>query len=208
MGTQFRDDRFACVISTLPAANFTELNPGDPLWVIPFFANMKNLTSVSTLSLQIWLQRATPGQIDGTIATLPLPFGYAIDYKRMVPEFRDDARYGAALEWVGGEDGYESLSDEELISKARAGLARVPGFEGTDLEEPVHLSLRRNRANHNRYLLTDPGTLRFRPTVKTPLRGLLLAGDWVRNEVDGPSMEGAIRCGKQAAHLALQSLRP
>jgi protoporphyrinogen oxidase len=205
-GTEVRDDRFSAMICTLPAACFTELNAGDSLWEAPFFGNMKNLSSVSTVSIQIWLKNATPGLIDGTIAALPLPLGYAIDYKRMVPEFEADTRYGAALEWIGVQDGYDHMTEEELIRSARAGLARVPGFAGTDTAEVVHASFRRNDGNHNRYLLTDPGTLRFRPTVKTPLQGLFLAGDWVRNEIEGPSMEGAIRCGKEAARLALQSL--
>jgi uncharacterized protein with NAD-binding domain and iron-sulfur cluster len=205
-GTHSREDRFAAVISTLPAACFLELNPGDELWQHPFFAGMHNLTSVSTLSLQLWLREQTPGRIDGSIATLPLPLGYVIDYKRLVPEFTRDRRYGAALEWVGGEVGYESMSDEELIANARAELGKVPGFIGTDRAQVVHASLRRNRSNHNRYLLTDPGTWRFRPTVKTPLERLFLAGDWVRNDVETPSMEGAIRCGKEAAQAVLRAL--
>lgn len=205
-GSEIRREGFDAMICTLPAACFVELNPGDPLWTDPFFANIHNLTSVSTVSVQLWTREPTPGRIDGSIATLPLPLGYAIDYKRMVPEFNRDGRYGAALEWVGAEDGVEGLSDEEIVRSARAGLATCPGFEGTDTHEVVHRSVRRNRANHSRYLLTDPGTLRFRPTVETPLEGFFLAGDWVRNEIDGPSMEGAIRCGKQAARLALKSV--
>ncbi len=140
------------------------------------------------------------------VATLPLPLGYAIDYKPLVPEFLRDGRYGAALEWLGGEDGFEAMADDEIIRSALAGLARVPGFRQVESAGVVHLSLRRNRGNHQRYLLTDPGTLKFRPTVQTPLARLYLAGDWVRNEIDIPSMEGAIRCGKAAAHRVLADL--
>lgn len=205
-GSERRDDHFDAVICTAPAACFAELNPGDELWSEPFFGNIRKLTSVSTLSLQLWLKEPTPGRIDGSIATLPLPLGYVIDYKRLVPQFDQDPRYQAALEWVGGEVGYESLSDDDLIASTRAALASVPGFEGTEKRDPVHTVLRRNRSNHQRYLLTEPGTLKFRPKVETPLAGLYLAGDWVRNEVDGPSMEGAIRCGKAAARAVLRTL--
>jgi uncharacterized protein with NAD-binding domain and iron-sulfur cluster len=205
-GTEYVEDRFDAVISTLPAANFQELNPGDSLWDDPFFGNIRHLTSVSSVSLQMWLAQSFPRGGRGMIATLPLPLGYAIDYKPMVPEFRGDARYGSALEWLGGEDGYENLTDDEFIRTSRAGLARAPGFEGVTSGTPVHVSLRRNRANHQRYLLTDPGTLKFRPTVETPMKRLYLAGDWVRNEIDIPSMEGAIRCGKAAARRVLEQL--
>ena len=205
-GTELREEGFAAVICTLPAACFLELNPGDPLWNHPFFGGMHNLTSVPTLSLQVWLEEETPGRIDSSIAALPLPLGYVVDYKRLVPEFARDDRYGAALEWVGGEVGYEHWSDERIISGARAELAKLPGFGGTDQAEPVHVSLRRNRANHNRYLLTDPGTWQFRPTVQTPLTRLYLAGDWVRNDIVTPSMEGAIRTGKAAAQAVLKTL--
>lgn len=206
-GIERLDRDFDAAICTVPAACFVELNPGDQaLWSDPFFGDLRNLTSVSTLSLQVWLKEPTPGRVAGSIATLPRPLGYAIDYKDLVPEYERDERYGAALEWVGGEVGYETLTDGEVVEGARAGLAQVPGFFGTDAAEVVHLSLIRNRANHRRYLLTDPGTLRFRPTVETPLKRLFLAGDWVRNEVDGPCMEGAIRCGQAAARAALQRL--
>ncbi len=205
-GTSFRDAGAAAVICTLPAACFTELNPGDPIWSDPFFGNMRNLTSVSTLSLQLWLKRPILQRAEGTIGGLPLPLSYVIDYKRIVPEFRQDPRYGAALEWVGAEGGVAPTADVDLVAAARRDLARVPGFEGTDRDEVVHRVFMRNRANHNRYLLTDPGTLRFRPTVETPVKGLFLAGDWVRNEIDVPTMEGAIRCGKRAARLALKSI--
>jgi hypothetical protein len=203
---RFREDRFAAVICTLPAACFVELNPGDELWTDPFFGGMHNLRSVSTLSLQMWLKDPTPGRIDGSIAALPLPLGYLIDYKRMVPEFAADPRYGAALEWVGQEEGYQSLSDEELIGAARQTLGKVPGFIGTERSPMVHVALRRNRANHARYLLTEPGTWRFRPTVKTPVERLFLAGDWVRNDIETPSMEGAIRCGREAARAVLGTI--
>jgi uncharacterized protein with NAD-binding domain and iron-sulfur cluster len=205
-GTEHAETDFAAVICTLPAACFVELNPGDPMWEDSFFGNMRNLTSVSSTSLQIWTKEAFNDEGRGMIATLPLPLGYGIDYKPMVPEFERDSRYGAALEWVGNGELCESLSDEEIIQSAKAGLARVPGFERLPKAEVVHMSLKHNRANHQRYLLTDPGTLKFRPTVKTPIQGLYLAGDWVRNEIDAPSMEGAIRCGKAAAHQVLKEL--
>jgi uncharacterized protein with NAD-binding domain and iron-sulfur cluster len=201
-----RDGDFAAMICTVPGPCFVELNDGDVLWREPFFARIKQLTWVSSVSLQVWLRASAPRPPPGMVAGLDLPLGYAVDYKAIVPEFTRDTRYGAAIEWVGTEEGWETTPDLELMDAARRSLARVSGFEGTDRLEVVHSTLRRNRASHERYLLTDPGTLRFRPTVRTPLRNLYLAGDWVRNTIDIPTMEGAIVCGKDAANQVLSAL--
>ncbi|NOY90620.1 MAG: NAD(P)-binding protein [Deltaproteobacteria bacterium] len=55
----------------------------------------------------------------------------------------------------------------------------------------------------SRYLLMEPGTLKFRPTP-TPLTlsNLRLAGDWTKNGFDIPSMEGTVT----SALLAAQSI--
>jgi hypothetical protein len=205
-GSETRDTDFAAVISTLPGPCLCELNAGDRLWNDPFFGHIAKLTWVSSMSLQVWLDTAVPRPPPSVVAGLDLPLSYAIDYKRIIPEFAGDSRYGAALEWVGIEEGAEGTPDVAVVQQARRSLARVPGFEGTDVSPVAHSVLRRNRANHQRYLLTDPGTLRFRPTVKTPLGRLYLAGDWVRNEIDIPTMEGAIRCGKRAAEQVIADL--
>ena len=70
----------------------------------------------------------------------------------------------------------------------------------------IHESFNRNTSNHERYLLTDPGTLKFRPRSKTPFRNLFLAGDWIRNEVDVPTMEGAVCSGYTAVDELLKGL--
>ncbi len=205
-GSEIRDAPDA-VICTLPVANFVELNPGDAMWSDPYFANMRNLRSVSTVSLQVWQKEALRAPVEGTISGLALPFGYAIDTKRLGPAYgSDDPRFGASLMWAGQEGGFEDVPDEKLIADARAALGAVPGYEGSEQAEVVHRHFRRNRANHQRYLLTEPGTLRFRPHMQSPLRGLWLAGDWVRNEIDVPTMEGAIRCGKAAADAVVEAL--
>jgi uncharacterized protein with NAD-binding domain and iron-sulfur cluster len=103
------------------------------------------------------------------------------------------------LEWVGQETSFEDLSDEALRQKAYESLLQIPGAKDPRHAGIIHESVNRNSSNHERYLLTDPGTLRFRPRSKTHFRNLVLAGDWIRNEVDVPNMEGAVCSGYTAA---------
>jgi uncharacterized protein with NAD-binding domain and iron-sulfur cluster len=56
-----------------------------------------------------------------------------------------------------------------------------------------------NVHEHNSYFVTSPGTLFNRPAPRTQYDNLLLAGDWTRNGIDLPCMEGAARSGRMAA---------
>lgn len=200
-------DQFASVVSTIPAANFVELmDDGQTAWQHRYFRQIRNLRSVSTLSLQLWLKDPLPNPRPGMINGMPLPFSYGVDYKEFIPRYGRDTRFGAALEFVGAEAGWEDTPDDEIVERARRHLDQVPGYEGVADGAVVKRVFRRNTANHERYLLTDPGTLRFRPPVKSPLPNLFLAGDWVRCEVDIPTMESAIRSGRDAADAALEAL--
>jgi uncharacterized protein with NAD-binding domain and iron-sulfur cluster len=69
----------------------------------------------------------------------------------------------------------------------------------------LHYQVIRHHASHSLYWLTEPGVQRFRPTSKTPIENLWLAGDWVRNDLDFPCMEAAVRSGLEAADLVLEA---
>ena len=71
----------------------------------------------------------------------------------------------------------------------------------------IYESFNRNNSNHERYLLTDPGTLKFRPYTSTQFKNMFLAGDWIRNKVDVPTMEGAIVSGYTAANKILKLVK-
>jgi uncharacterized protein with NAD-binding domain and iron-sulfur cluster len=61
-----------------------------------------------------------------------------------------------------------------------------------------------NVHEHNAYFVTHPGTLSLRPEITTPYDNLFLAGDWTRNGVDLPCMEGAARSGRMAVREILE----
>ena len=196
---------FDHVILAVPVDNFRELNPGDRVFWRGF-AGVENLQSVATLSLQVWTEQCVLPGVAACINALDEPLPMVIDYKDLKSQYRNDDRLGSALEWVGQETSFEHLSDEELKATAYDCLARIPGAKDPRQAGIIHESLNRNTSNHERYLLTDPGTLKFRPRSKTAFRNLFLAGDWIRNEVDVPTMEGAVCSGYTAVAELLKGL--
>jgi hypothetical protein len=56
-----------------------------------------------------------------------------------------------------------------------------------------------NVHKHNAFFVTELGLLHLRPRTRTPYSNLFLAGDWIRNGMDIPCMEGAARSGRMAA---------
>jgi len=187
---------FDAAILTLPMDSFRELNPDDnAFW--QGFPGIENLRSVCTLSWQMWTkEKVLP--VDCCINALDEPLPMVIDYKNLRDEYRNDDKIGSALEWVGQENSFEEVSDEEIKELTLKSFLEIPGAKDPREKGIIHESFRRNASNHKRYLLTDPGTTGYRPHSKTHFENLFLAGDWIRNEIDVPTMEGAICSGYTA----------
>ena len=194
---------FDSAILAVPVDNLRELNPNDnAFW--RGFSGLENLRSVATLSFQLWTEQSVLPDISACINCLDEPLPMVIDYKQMKSCYRDNDKFGSVLEWVGQETTFEGFSDEELKQKAYESLCRISGITDPRQAGIIHESFNRNTSNHERYLLTDPGTLQFRPHSTTHYENLLLAGDWIRNEVDVPTMEGAVCSGYTAADELLK----
>jgi len=193
---------FDAAILTLPVDNFRELNQGDSaFW--RGFPGIENLRSVSTLSWQMWTrEKVLP--VDCCINTLDEPLPMVIDYKNLRDEYRNNDSIGSALEWVGQENTFEEVGDEEIKNLTLECFLKIPGAKDPRDKGIIHESFRRNSSNHKRYLLTDPGTTKYRPHSKTHFENLLLAGDWIRNDIDAPTMEGAICSGYTAVDALLE----
>jgi len=205
-GSLHDDDDFDHVICTVPAAAFRDLCPGDrSFWSIPFFRRIQNLRSVRPLALQVWHRAPVTVHYPSVIAGLEGPLPFVLDNKRIIREYRESPRYGAVLYFVGQETGYEDWTDEELLGLCLANVSRLPGYEQIDATGVLHFQVIRHHASHAQYFLTEPGVQRFRPTSRTPIENLWLAGDWVRNELDFPCMEAAVRSGLEAADLVLEA---
>jgi uncharacterized protein with NAD-binding domain and iron-sulfur cluster len=106
---------------------------------------------------------------------------------------------------VNGQRGYEDWSDGELLELCLRNVSHLPGYERIRAAGVLHAQVIRHHGSHSLYWLTEPGVQRFRPTCRTPIANLWLAGDWVRNEIDFPCMEAAVRSGLEAADAVVEA---
>ncbi len=198
---------FDYVISTIPAENFKELNRDDKdLWGQSYFANIHNLTSIAPMGLFVFFKEDLQVPYNVQVNGIDPPLFNAVDLKRIALNYKDNPDFGSVIHMEGQESSFEHLSDKEILDLSLANLAKAEGFEGVARGTVVHWDLQRDNRNHSRYLLTDPGTFKFRPHVKSPYHNLFLAGDWVLNEVAIPSMEGAVTTGAEAANQVLNDI--
>ncbi len=202
--TRTRTDFDAAVV-TIPVASLQEILPDD-LADRPGFSGIPRLTHVAPLGLQVWHRntaKTRPGMIVGGLEP---PLGFVLDNKPGYPQYRDDPTVGSVLHWAGQLTGFERDDDEAILTRAIRSIRKVHGFEEIDREGVLHYRVLRHSAPHARYWNAEPGSLRFKPRPRTPLAGLYLAGDWIRNDCDFPCMESAVRSGREAAELCLDDL--
>lgn len=197
-----QEEDFDELVLTTPIDSFKELNEGDEVFW-KGFEGVKNLRTVITLSWQLWTKEPVLPAYWGSINGLDEPMGTVIDYKQLIDEYKNNPDFGSVIEWVGQENGFEGKSDEELKEIILDSFMKIPGAKNPMEAGIIHDVFRRNRANHQRFFLTEPGVNKFRPSVETHFPNLFLAGDWIRNEVDLPTMEGAVRAGIEAANAVL-----
>lgn len=104
--------------------------------------------------------------------------------REIMLKFASDYGFGELKKAVE-EDAF--LEKEDWPGRKRWKGKKVPPF----LWYNVH--------KHNAFFVTSPGIFALRPAIRTPYSNLFLAGDWTRNGMDIPCMEGAARSGRMAA---------
>ncbi len=201
-----QDRDFDHLICTLPATALQELSPGGGLWRVPELARARELRGIASLAMQIWHREPVTKRYPSVIGGLEGPLAFTLDAKQVMREHREDPTSGSVIYLVGQETGYERLSDEEHLALALRDLSRLPGYEKIDRRGVLHYQVIRNRAAHKLYFNAEPGVQKFRPPSRTSLENLWLAGDWVKNELDFPCMEAAVRSGQEAADGVLAAL--
>ncbi|MFH1469748.1 MAG: FAD-dependent oxidoreductase [Pseudomonadota bacterium] len=196
----------AVILAIPPAALAVVLARSPGLEAHPALAGCARLRPVAPLGLHVWHRRMAHPEHRTVVLGLPPPLEFCVDNKPNYAEYRDDPRFGACLHFVGQETGFEGLEGPALLDLAMAGLRRVRGYEHLDDAGILDWRVVRNRLPHQRYWNAEPGSLRHKPWPKGPLEGLWLAGDWIRSELDFPSMESAVHSGRTTAEAVLAAL--
>lgn len=191
------------LILAIPTDCFKELNHSDDFFWNGF-KGVENLRTVVSLSYQVWTKEPVMPKHCITINGLDEPMGTVADYKTVVDAYRNNPEIGSALEWVGQETLFEDKTDDELKEIIFNSFMKIPGAKDPRKAGIINESFNRNQANYDRYLLTEPGTVKFRPRTRTHFKNLFLAGDWIRNKVEMPCMEGAIVTGINAANETIK----
>ncbi len=196
----------AAIVAIPPAALAQVLAPDPELAALPGLEGAARLTPVAPLGLHVWHRNPVRVRHRTVVCGLAPPLEFVVDNKPWYREYLGNTAFGAALHFVGQETGFEGMDDQTLLLRALRSVRRVPGYEGMDLAGVHSWQVVRNAAPHQRYWNAEPGSLRHKPAPDSPLRGLWLAGDWIRNEFDFPSMETAVHSGRLAAGLLLEAL--
>jgi uncharacterized protein with NAD-binding domain and iron-sulfur cluster len=222
-GEDFDEVIFAMPHSTIPFYA-EEIYQSNPLWKNLVDHN----PTVESQSLRLWFKPDLASL--GWDAPPPIMSGYKLPYctweddgqlvrgETWPPEDRPGAIacvFGplAAPCFPPGPDDRDYLpAQQEVVQKA------ADHFMEKDAEgiwpnvgaphhgggiDPSKLLLRLSRPNSGpleRYTMTWPGGLKYRPRVdQTGIEGLYFAGDWVRNGLEAGSIEGATMAGLQAS---------
>lgn len=194
---------FDYVISTVPHAVFVTMNARDArMWESRYFRRMKNLRSAATVAMRVKTRRPVL-PYGGPVFGFPAPLGIATNMTPYLDEHRDAGFTGSDVHFVGQEAGFEHWSDAQIATVTLEHIERAPtvgSFREAGIES---IDLRRNKSDFERLLLCEPGVQQFRPGHETPFHNLVLAGDWVANDVDLICMEGAIASAETAAQAVL-----
>jgi 15-cis-phytoene desaturase len=175
-------------VAAMPAWHFVPLIPA-PLHDMPFFTEIATLPVAAAIAVQLWLDRRV---VDHD--------GYHLIPKTNVVVFQDQSlrtypyANGSRLSVdIAPAENLLSWTDEELVSHtlevlgaAYPAIAQAKVVKSVVLKHPQHL------------LRPFPGVMTRRPSQKTPVPNLFLAGDWTDQDFFG-SQEGAVRGGKLCA---------
>jgi zeta-carotene desaturase len=178
------------VLSAVPSFQLAGLLPGELLRREPFFAPVVSLRPAPIISINLWFDRAITG----------------LDFVGL---------RGATVQWLfnkgkilGLSENYVSLvlsgahrhigrSKEELLATALLELVDLfPGAQKAKLHHSLIIK--------ERFATFSPTweVERLRPTARTPVRGLYLAGDWTATGLPA-TIESAAQSGYTAARAIL-----
>jgi phytoene desaturase len=165
---------------------------------VPYFANLRKLKSVPVMNVQVWFDRYV-SSIDNIFFTPDAPFSVFADLALTSPLY--DRTGGSIVSMaVAPADKLWHLPHEEIIEQCLVALRDL--WPRARRAHVVHTTLVKIPNSIYREV---PGSDALRPTQRTPIANLVLAGDYTRQDYMA-SMEGAVRSGHLAADALLNGL--
>lgn len=188
-----RVDADAYVIA-IPAWGFVPLIPG-PLRHEPFFAGIVDLPVAPAISVQLWFDRLASETDEFYLVARSYAAVYQEQSLRTYP-----CSGGRISVIVSPADDLLDWEDQALVKMVVQSLGQVnKDIASAQIRKSVVLK-------HRRHLIRPlPGAMSSRPTQRTPIGNLFLAGDWTQQDFFG-SQEGAVRGGKACAHEVIRSV--
>jgi zeta-carotene desaturase len=183
------------VLSAVPSFQLAGLLPGELLRFEPFFAPVVSLRPAPIISINLWFDRA-------------------------ITELDLVGLRGTTIQWLfnkgkilGGSESYVSLvlsGAHQHIGRTKDELLATALLELADLfpEEAQKAKLRHWLIIKERFATFSPTweAEQLRPTARTPIRGLYLAGDWTATGLPA-TIESAVQSGYTAAAAILDDCR-
>ncbi len=162
---------------------------------IPYFDNLWRLKSVPVMNVQVWFDRYI-SSTDNLHFTADAPFSVFADLALTSPMY--DRTGGSLVSMaVAPARPLWHLSDDEVVQVCLDALHNLwPRTRGAGI---LHTTVVRIPNSIYREV---PGSDALRPTQRTPIPNLALAGDYTRQDYMA-SMEGAVRSGHRAARALL-----
>jgi zeta-carotene desaturase len=162
---------------------------------MPYFDRLWRLKSVPVMNVQVWFDRYVSGT-DNLFFSADAPFSVFADLAVTSPGY--DRTGGSLVSMaVAPAEPLWHLADEEIAARCVEALAEL--WPGTRLAKVTHSSVVKIPNSIYREV---PGSDAMRPTQRTPILNLAMAGDYTRQDYMA-SMEGAVRSGHRAARALL-----
>jgi len=179
----------ANVICAVPSRQLARLLPNS-LRTDPFFAPIAELQSSPIICVHAWFDRdVTDSAFVGFIGTTT----QWLFNKRRIFEMHGEHHPGYLSFVISGARKLVDRSNEELLDIVLNDLkATIPGSAEANLVRA--LVLKEKHAT----MAPAPETFQLRPTTRTPIPNLFLAGDWVQTGLPA-TIEGAVISGRAAA---------
>jgi len=189
---------------------------------MPYFRQFDELEGIPVINLHMWFDRKLKAVDHLCFSRSPLLSVYA-DMSVTCKEYYDPDKSMIELVFApcspiaGGKTNWIAKTDEQIIDATMGELARLfPTEIAADEKWPSTKDQSPNgKARLRKYTVVKvprsvyaaiPGRNKYRPSQRSPIPNLTMAGDWTSQRFLG-SMEGAVLGGKYAAEIVAKKAK-